>query len=60
MAKGAANDGDLIDRVMDKIENFYFGEGEDGGEQIFYKFAAEHHSVFEEDCDPENTENKVE
>ena len=26
---------ELIDRVMDKIENFYFNEDKDGGEALF-------------------------
>mmetsp|Transcript_20092 Transcript_20092/g.24761 ORF Transcript_20092/g.24761 Transcript_20092/m.24761 type:complete len:91 (+) Transcript_20092:66-338(+) len=51
---------DLVDRVMDKIEEFYFGEGETGGEALFNKFAAEKHSVFEADCDAEGGENKIE
>ena len=55
-----ANELALIDRVMDKIEAFYFGDGDDGGEAIFYKFAQEHHHIFDEDCDAEEVENKVE
>ena len=36
----------LIDRVMTKLEDFYFTEGEDGGEAIFARFAEQHHHVF--------------
>ena len=50
----------LVDRVMDKIEDFYFGDGETGGEAIFKKFAEENHAVFDIDCDAELTENKIE
>ena len=50
----------LIDRVMDKIEDFYFGDSETSGEALFNKFAAEKHTVFEADCDAEGTENKIE
>ena len=56
-----AEETSLIDRVMDKIEEFYFGEGDEGGEAIFYKFAAEHHQVFDDEIfDAEEMENKVE
>ena len=30
---------DLVDRVMNKIEDFYFGDGENTGETLFYNFA---------------------
>ena len=45
---------------MDKIEEFYFGDGEQGGEALFNKFATEKHEVFEADCDAEGAENKIE
>jgi len=51
---------ELVDKVMDKIEEFYFGDGENGGEALFNKFAAEKHGVFEVDCDAEMSENKIE
>ena len=51
---------DIVDRVMTKIEDFYFGEGEKNGEQLFYTFAADKHQIFEADCDAELTENKIE
>ena len=51
---------ELIDRVMDKIENFYFNDGEEGGEALFFKFADEKHSVFPDDVDAEGQENKIE
>ena len=50
----------LVDKVMDKIEDFYFGDEDNGGEAIFKKFAAEKHEVFDVDCDAELTENKIE
>jgi hypothetical protein len=51
---------ELVDKVMDKIEEFYFGDTENGGEALFNKFATEKHIVFEEGCDAELTENKIE
>lgn len=45
MAEAGANNvpQDLVDRVMEKIEDFYFGDSETSGEQLFYKFAADKH-----------------
>ena len=51
---------DLVDRVMNKIEDFYFGDGENTGETLFYNFAQSKHQIFEDGCDAELTENKVE
>ena len=51
---------DLVDNVMTKIEDFYFGDGEVNGEQLFYNFAKDKHTIFEDNCDAELTENKVE
>ena len=51
---------DLVDKVMTKIEDFYFGDAENNGEALFYSFAENKHQVFEDDCDAEETENKVE
>ena len=31
---------DKIQEVMDKLEEFYFGDGEDCGEQMFKAFAS--------------------
>lgn len=49
-----------IQQVMEKIENFYFEDNEEGGEQVFNKFAEKHASLFEEGCDATETENKLE
>ena len=51
---------EVIEKVMDKIEDFYFGEGETGGEHLFNQFAEKHHALFDEGCDAEATENKLE
>ena len=51
---------EMMETIMDKIEDFYFGEGETGGEAIFGKFAEQHHHLFDDDCDAENNENKLE
>ena len=51
---------ETIQGVMEKIENFYFEDNEEGGEQIFNKFAEKHAALFDEDCDAKETENKLE
>lgn len=51
---------ELIDRVMDKIENFYFNEDKDGGEALFNQFAESKHSIFSDNIDVEGQEHKVE
>lgn len=38
-----AEEGDKIQGIMEKIEEFYFGDGEECGEAIFNKFAEKHH-----------------
>eukprot|EP00352_Strombidinopsis_acuminata_P005875 CAMPEP_0176371958 /NCGR_PEP_ID=MMETSP0126-20121128/25063_1 /TAXON_ID=141414 ORGANISM="Strombidinopsis acuminatum, Strain SPMC142" /NCGR_SAMPLE_ID=MMETSP0126 /ASSEMBLY_ACC=CAM_ASM_000229 /LENGTH=99 /DNA_ID=CAMNT_0017731625 /DNA_START=25 /DNA_END=324 /DNA_ORIENTATION=+ len=50
----------IISKVMEKVEAFYFEDGGDGGEEIFNKFAAKHAGLFEEGCDANETENKLE
>lgn len=37
-----------LQAVMDKIEEFYFGDDENSGEQIFNRFAAKHAHLFED------------
>ena len=37
-----------LEEVMQKIEEFYFGDGEDSGEQIFNRFAEKHAHLFTE------------
>lgn len=51
---------EVIDRVMEKIENFYFSDDADGGENMFNEFAARHAHLFEDGCDAEEMENKLE
>ena len=46
--------------VMNKIESFYFEDGEESGEAIFNSFAAKHEALFLEECDAEGMENKLE
>ena len=60
MAEAATIPQDLVDTVMGKIEDFYFGDAENNGEQLFYNFAKDKHTIFEDGCDAEETENKVE
>lgn len=45
---------------MNKIESFYFEDGEESGEAIFNAFAAKHQALFLEECDAEGMENKLE
>ena len=51
---------ELITKVMEKIEHFYFEDGSDCGEVIFNKFAAKHEKTFEEDFEAKDGENKLE
>ena len=34
---------DVVDKVMSKIEEFYFGDEDMNGEQLFYNFAKDKH-----------------
>jgi hypothetical protein len=54
-----ADDGKLGE-VMEKIEEFYFGDGENSGEQVFNRFAVKHSHLFEDGCDAVTGENKLE
>ena len=45
---------------MEKVEHFYFSDGEDCGEKLFFAFAEKHAALFEEDCHAEEQENKLE
>ena len=45
---------------MQRIEEFYFSEGEDSGEEQFNKFAAKYAHLFDEGCNARMTENKIE
>ena len=56
----ADTDQEIITAVMAKVEEFYFSDEEGGGEKMFNEFAAKHHKIFEEDCDAEDMENKLE
>ena len=49
----------LINRVLDKIEDFYFEDGPENGEKLFMDFATKHHGVFDDDVDVD-TEHKLE
>ena len=51
--------GDLLENVMNKIEAFYFEDGENSGEAIFNRFAAKHEALFDKDFDAESGENKL-
>lgn len=53
-------DDDKLAEVMDKIETFYFGDGEDSGEAVFNSFAAKHADLFDTGCDALEDENKLE
>ena len=45
---------------MEKVEQFYFGDEANCGEAMFNEFAAKHSEKFEEGCDAEDMENKLE
>ena len=50
----------LVDSVMEKIEEFYFSDGDDGGEELFNKFASSNHETFDATFLAEGGENKME
>ena len=54
------SEADKLTEVMDKVEEFYFNDGEESGEAIFNKFAAQHAHLFDGDCDAIGQENKLE
>ena len=49
-----------VQKVMEKVEQFYFGDEAGCGEAMFNEFAAQHSEKFEEGCDAEDMENKLE
>ena len=51
---------EIVERVMEKVEQFYMGEGEQSGEAIFNEFAAKHASLFEGDFHEDDQEQKLE
>lgn len=53
-------DVEKLEQIMDAVEEFYFGDSENSGEQLFMKFASKHAHLFDEDCDAVATENKLE
>jgi hypothetical protein len=54
------SDSDKVQDVMQRVEDFYFDDGPDSGEQIFNRFAEKHAHLFDADCDARDTENKLE
>ena len=50
----------LLQKVMEKIEHFYFEDGTECGEAIFNKFAEKHEKIFEDEFDADQGENKLE
>ena len=54
------NNEQVIEKVMNVIEEFYFDEGPESGEAIFNEFAAEHAAKFPDDFDADTAENKLE
>ena len=51
---------ELVERVMNKIEEFYFGDSEQSGEALFNEFAKKHETLFEGDDDGDMKEQKLE
>ena len=51
---------DKFTTLMQDIEEFYFSEGEDSGEELFKKFAEKHSDKFDEGCSATESENKLE
>ena len=51
---------DKFNSLIQQIEEFYFSEGEDSGEEMFKKFAEKHASKFDEGFTATEGENKLE
>lgn len=51
---------EYLERVMRKVEDFYFGDGECTGEQLFNAFAKKHSHHFSASMNVTETENKIE
>ena len=51
---------EVVEKVMARVEQFYMGDGEDSGEQIFNRFAQKHAHLFEQDFEVDGTEQKLE
>ena len=49
-----------MDRAVRKIEDFYFGDDENAGEQMFNSFAKKYSYLFSADMVVTETENKLE
>ena len=45
---------------MEKIEKFYFEDGDESGEAVFNKFAEKYADKFDDDFDATGGENKLE
>jgi len=51
---------DKVGEVMEKLEEFYFGDDPDAGEQLFNRFAEKYAHLFEDGVDATESENKLE
>ena len=51
---------ETVAKVMEKVEQFYMGEGDQNGEQIFNEFAVKHAHHFEGDFQEDDQEQKLE
>lgn len=49
-----------MEQAMKKIEDFYFGDDPDAGEQLFKRFAVKHSQHFRPGMNPFGEENKLE
>lgn len=50
---------ELLDETIQNIENYFFGTGEDCGEQLFIKFAKENKNVFAKAKLSHSSENDI-
>jgi hypothetical protein len=53
-------DEEKLREVMQRVEEFYFEDGEDSGEEIFNRFAEKYAHLFEEGLHAHEVENKLE
>ena len=61
MESAAANNDEIIEKVMGELETFWMSDAEDAGEAIFNKFAEKYADKFDGDYDaPQDNDNKLE
>ena len=55
-----SDNSELLENLMNKIEEFYFDDGEDSGEACFNRFAEKYADLFDDNFNAKDSENKLE